>query len=268
MKYLEPKAPDSTKFYVIDYSKLLGPDGIDTFTIEVTSGTVEITNKVSNATAVGFFLSGGIAGETDTFDIKINTISKQIFPDQASMLIVEHEYDIDFSVITKNQIILWAWEDLRLSGYIFDHTPDENQAMLNRLDGMMREARLLNADPGYNHPPNIGQSNLNDIAGIPDGLGMSIATLLARTYMDGKGKSATPSFIAKYNRAKGIVYSYCRGIPLRPIPIGTPHGAGMINFSTYFPFFTNTINTNKGALLSGLNGQIITAAVWDEALWG
>ena len=143
MKYLQPKSPDSTRFYVIDYSKLLGSDAIASWSIEVTSGSASIVRTVFNFQAIGFMVEGGIVDETCSFTITINTIARQVFPDTTALYIVANEDDLDYSVVTKQQIITFARQDLRLSGYTFDLSPDELQAMLDKLDALMRTYSCL-----------------------------------------------------------------------------------------------------------------------------
>lgn len=264
MKYLQPKSPLSTRFYIIDYSKLLVTDTIGTFTIEVATGTVVVSKPVNNAQQIGFFLAGGIAGETATFTITINTTGLQIFPDTATIFVVANEDNLDFTAITKGQIVQWAWQDLRLSGYTFDHTADENNAMLARLDGLMREYRLKGINTGYNQPLQIGQSVLNEIAGIEDGLGMSIATLVAAEFMDGIGKSFTPSFIRKLSKARAWIYAFCRNIPNRALPQSTPVGAGNI-WDIYMPFIQGDTSDVSAGLWNG--GSFISFGIWDESYW-
>lgn len=268
MKYLQPKSPDDIKFYVIDYSKLVDPDAIQSIIVSVSTGTVDIVRQVYNNNSIGLMLSGGANNETAVFDITINTVGMQLFTDQATITIADNANYQDFSFITKNQIVLWAWQDLRLSGYIFDHTSDENQAMLDRLDGLMRKWRLQGRDPGYNHPKMIGESVLNEAAGFEDGLGTSVATCLAKEYIDGIGKSITSTFITKLKKAESFLYSYTKGIPNRILPANTPHGAGMINWSIYFPFFSIQTTSNKASLLTGLSGSFIQVAIWDVSVWG
>jgi len=266
MKYLEPKAPTSTRFYAIDYSKTFVGDTINQSIITVTSGTAIITKQVFNTQSVGFMLSGGATDEESQLSIVIGTAAGQALSDTASIFIIDNEDSVDFSVITKDQVVQWAFQDLRLSGYTFDHTPDEVSAMLARLDGLMREYRLRQMDVGYNHPKQIGLSNLNDIAGFEDGLGMSIATLLAQSYMDGKGKTYTPSMIKKANTAFNLVYSYAAVRLNRVFNPFTPKGAGQ-KLWCYDPFFNQQFSDNKSLLLNAISGQYIPIGVWDATDW-
>lgn len=268
MKYLEPKASTSTKFYTIDYAKQFGNDPIIGVTSNITVGTVEITKLRWLNSTVGMMLSGGVDGETFSADISITTNAGQKLTDTVTLFVVADETDIDYSVITKQQIVQWAFEDIRLAGYTFDHTPNELASMLARLDGLMREYRLRNINVGYNHPKTIGSSNLNDIAGFEDGLGLSIATLLAESFMDGMGKSYTPSFIAKKNRAWNFVYAYSATIPNRVYDKFTPRGAGQKFYNTLWPWLGAQASSDANALLNNLSGQFIGAAIWDESIWG
>jgi hypothetical protein len=268
MKYLEPKASTSTKFYTLDYSKQFGNDTIIGVTTNITAGTVLITKLRWLNSTVGLMLSGGVDGETFTCDISITTAAGQQLTDTITMFVIASESDVDYSVITKQQIVQWAFEDIRLAGYTFDHTPNELASMLSRLDGLMREYRLRSINVGYNHPKTIGSSNLNDIAGFEDGLGLSIATLLAESFMDGMGKSYTPSFIAKKNRAWNFVYAYCAAIPNRSYDKFTPRGAGQKFYNTLWPFLGQQAGSDAIALLNNMQGQYIGAGIWDESIWG
>lgn len=270
MKYLQPKSPDSTRFYYIDYSKLVGSDQISSFTINNTSGTCQVTRTVFNNYAVGFIITEGLANEIDTFSLTINTAAGQIFPDNATLFVIANEDDLDFSLVTKDTIIEYAFQDLRISGYIFDKSPQMLSAMLSRLDVMMREWRLKQMDVGYNHPLKIGQSEFNDIAGIEDGLTAMVATCLAKEYLDGIGKSLTPNFIARYNKAYNYIYAKYYGVPYSVLTANTPRGAGGKLYSVYFPFQLLQASTTEASLLAGLNNgntQFIKAGIWDESQW-
>jgi len=268
MKYLQPKSPDSTRFYVIDYSKLIGSDIINRSTMTVASGSVSVIKQVWNNSAIGMMISGGTIGETDTINITINTQAGQIFTDVAALLIVANEDNLDFSVVTKDTIIEFAFQDLRISGYIFDKSPNMLSAMLSRLDALMRQWRLQGMDVGYNHPPKIGQSNLNDIAGIEDGITAMVATCLAKEYMEGIGKTLNANFISRYNKAWNWLYAQYRSIPFSKLPTNTPRGSGGKLYSVYFPFMLDQATTNEESLLNAVNGsQYIIAGVWDDSLW-
>jgi hypothetical protein len=266
MKYLEPKKPTDTKFYAIDYSKMFSPDNIGTITANVLSGTVKIDKKVYNNTAVGLMISGGVEGESASISLQISTVAGQIYNDTI-VLLVSSASDIDFTVVTKGQVIEFTYEDLRLSGYIFDHTADENQAMLKRLDALMRMFRLQKRDIGYNHPSSIGGSDYADIAGFDDGLATSVATILADAMIQGMGKSYTPNFIKKLNAANNYVYVYAAQNPERVIPVTTPVGAGNKFYNAQLPFFPRRFNSDKGTLLQGFAGQFYAASVYDQAIW-
>ena len=221
MIYLTPKKPTDKRQFSVDLSKILGDDVISKATVTVSSGTVSVSNVTFSGQGVSFLLSGGADAETALLALSVTTDAGQVLGDVLSCYIdsgTELPYP---STTTKRIICEMAFEDISLTAYEFDQTPEEYFSLLRRLDGLMREFEAVNLDLGYNFPAVFGQGNLDDASNIPDGAVSAVATALACDFLTNLGKPLTPELAAKNSRKMTALRTMMAVIPEREI--GRPH---------------------------------------------
>jgi len=87
---------------------------------------------------------------------------------------------------SKLQIIDEAFSELAIQGYVFDISPDEQQAALRRLDVMMATWEKKGVRVGYAMPANPQDSNIDSASGLPnyavEAVYLSLAIRLAASY--------------------------------------------------------------------------------------
>lgn len=225
-QYLTPKLPTETVAYMADWAKELGGDIITTFTLTVSSGTVTLSEQTNFGQFIRFLVAGGANGETATLAMSVTTAGDQVLKRTLSLSIANGVTALVPITTTKQTIVNMAFEEIGLSSYEFDATPEEQFSALRRLDALMAQWQVSGLDLGYNFPSAIGAGNPNDPANIPDLSVNAVAISLALRIMPAIGK--TMSAETRVALAQGLVAirAYCAVIPERALPSSTALGAG------------------------------------------
>lgn len=226
MHYLTQKKPGDTRLYTVDLSKTLGDDVISLATLTVDTGTVTASQIAWSDQSVSFLLAGGADGVEQLLTLTINTNALQILTESLSLTITDGVQLPYRSTTTKRAIVEMAFEDLGISGYEFNATPEEQFSMLRRLDGLAAEMLGQGTDIGYNAPQTFGEGDLDDASNVPDTIAKALGTLLAVDFAQGLGKAITPDLRIRANVAKNTVYSTVNTIPERQLPLNTVRGQG------------------------------------------
>jgi hypothetical protein len=199
-----------------------------------------VANTLDTVTAT---VSGGLAGdEVAVLTNTITTADGRILAETITMLIVASaDAPPDLPATgTKRQLVEMAFEEIGLSGYEFDDTPEEYNRALRRLDALMAEW----AGPGnnlslnYNTPPVLGASTLSDDAGIPDWANNTVAIQLALRLMPAIGKTMSAETRLSMMQGMTTLRAACAQIPDRNLPLGTVRGAGAGTSRLLRPFTT------------------------------
>lgn len=243
MTVLTPKRPGEVVRYVFDLLKELGDDIIATFTLEVTSGTVVITDAptppVNLGEGVTATIGGGANGETATLTLTVNTEGGQTVIHEYTLGVTDGVQAIVPSTVTKDFICKRAFEAMGMSPYEFDPTPEEYRSALDNLDALMVQLANNDLDLGYNFPPTLGGGNLTDESQIPDFAVQFIGLRLAQRLAPFIGKTLSRETLIELRLSESAVRARCAVIPDRPLPAKTPLGAGQKPWSTWWPFSGN-----------------------------
>lgn len=238
MQELTPKRSTEKVLYTFDWNHQLSGDVIQSFTLVVTGGTVTVSNQAYTDTAVSAVISGGVSGQTSTLLLTVNTQGGQVLVRDISLLVSDTVTAVQPSTTKKRAIIELAYEEISLSEYEFDTTPEEMASGLRKLDALMAE---LNG-PGnaliipYNFPPGIGQGDLDDESYIPDFGVAAIAIQLAVRIAPAIGKTMSAESRRTLQYGMNALRAATAYIPDRQLPAGTIRGAGAKPWATWRPF--------------------------------
>lgn len=128
---------------------------------------------------------------------------------------------------TKRQLTDAAFEEIALSGYIFDITPEEQQSAIRRLDAMMATwGGTMGMRLGYNATVDPLNSDPDQESGIPDWACEAVYLALAIRLSAGYGKTVANTTKALAKQAYDLVLARTSSIPEMK-PMGNlPIGAG------------------------------------------
>lgn len=154
---------------------------------------------------------------------------------------------------TKRQLVNAAFEELALAGYVFDITPDEQQAAVRRLDSMMATwGGVIGIRLGYNATTNPDDSDPDQESGLPDWANEAVYLNLAIRLSAGYGKPVANATKAIAKQAYDMVLGRCASIPEMQ-PMGNmPIGAGFKRRYAPNPFAGPT----PGRLTTGEDGEL------------
>lgn len=153
---------------------------------------------------------------------------------------------------TKGQFVEMAFEEIGLAAYAFDLQPEQLNAALHRLDGMMATWNAQGIRIGYPLPSNPDDSSLQTETEVPDSANEAIYQNLALRIAPAVGK--TVSIETKVSAKKA--YDTLLGRAVAPVEMqlpGTmPSGAGNRWNNIDRPFLAPP----REPLLSGDDGPI------------
>lgn len=227
--------------YRYDWSGRIGSiDPIVTHTLTVDPNTAT-TTTLSNATQVGtvisFTLSGGANGET-AFYLDTITTASGLTLEETLVIGIRSSALINAgpSTSTKRQIVQMAYENCGLASYEFDLTPEEYQAALRRLDGMMAQWEASSIYINYNFPIQFGGGSLDSPSGIPDNAVFAAAGGLALLIAPMFGKTISGEVRVQIASAMTALRASTAFPPQRVLQRNTPVGAGNKPWSIWQPF--------------------------------
>ena len=141
---------------------------------------------------------------------------------------------------TKEQIITEAFGELALAGYVWEISPEENQASLSTLYSLMAQWAATGRQIGFAFGSGSG-SDITTDSGIALANKRAVVMTLARSIAATKGKTLPASFKADYKQAMEDLDQRLalQGIGRQQLKSGTPRGAGQKHWRTSnTPFVT------------------------------
>lgn len=162
----------------------------------------------------------------------------------------------------KRALLDMAFDELALAGFVFDITPEEQTAMLRRLDSMMATWEMYGIRIGYNRTVDPKNADPDQDSGIPDEANETVYLNLAIRGAASYGKTLAMSTMATakqgYDALLGKALSNPPEMQLRA---GLPIGAGAKRRSGgHGPFIippADRLTTGPDGLLD-FNGEVPT----------
>lgn len=146
---------------------------------------------------------------------------------------------------SKDEIIVEAFNELALQGYIFNVGASEKQTALRRLDSMMATWNGKGIRLGYPVPSNANSSNIDDDSNIPDWAWEASYLNLALRIAAGFGKQVNPATAVAAKQAYDVVMLRMAFPPEQKFPGTLPLGAGnkawTFNTRPFFPIPTQPL---------------------------
>ncbi len=143
---------------------------------------------------------------------------------------------------TKKDIVLEAFGELGLAGYVFDLSPEEQQAALRRLDLQMAMWAGLGINLGYMQGLTPTLTDLDDDSGLPlvamEAVYLGLACRIAAS--KGKQVPATTRAGAKLAYDAMLVQIANGQLECQHLNRGTPSGAGNRRWSIARPFIVES----------------------------
>ena len=159
---------------------------------------------------------------------------------------------------TKRALVEQAFNEIALAGYVFDITPEELQACLNRLESMMATWSAQGLTLPYAF---ADDGSLDASSGLPMVATEAVYLALAQRTAASKGKALPASLNVSAREAKNALLSWLahQDLQEQQLPNGTPRGAGQKSWrGTQRPFFdvpdTNPLQPSDNGGLSILGG--------------
>lgn len=232
-----PKDPDETVAYAVDWSGELGSDSIASYTMVVSSGDATIAKEQQSTRSLKFWIAGGTTATTTTFLNTVTTNTGQVLERTFSLYVVDDANSYQPATTTKRQLVEQMFTECALNGWEFDITAAEKDTALTRLDMLMWELRGRGLDLGYNFPTAIGQGALTDALGCSDQAFFGLAVLGAQRLCPTMGKTLSRESRETLNAAmKAVRSAAVTLVPTVQLAPGTPIGSGNKPWSTRYPF--------------------------------
>jgi hypothetical protein len=115
---------------------------------------------------------------------------------------------------TKNDLLISAFEEIRISGITVNPTPADKALALRHLETMMAQLEGRNICVGYNFEDT---PNMNSLSNVDRAYWYPIIMLLADRLLPSFGKVATPEFARNRSGAQSYLSSVCA--KLHPVRI-------------------------------------------------
>jgi hypothetical protein len=146
---------------------------------------------------------------------------------------------------TKDQLISKAFSELALAGYVYDLSPEVREDALQTLDAMMAEWAGAGISIGYLLPTSPDESNIDDLAGIPDTANQAVYMNLAVSLAAGRGKTlAARTLLAAKRGYDRLLGAAARAVARQAsMPNTLPRGAGNKPWRGGRPFFPSPAET-------------------------
>lgn len=143
---------------------------------------------------------------------------------------------------TKRDYILQAFEEIGLGSYAFDLTPDQWQAALRRLNGLMATWNAKGIRLGFPLPSAPNADDLDAEATVPDRAGEAIVLQLAIRIAPSYGKTVSmETKVAAREAYNAMLAHYTQ--PIEMAFSGTlPTGAGNKPMNIDRPFFDQPVS--------------------------
>lgn len=144
---------------------------------------------------------------------------------------------------TKRDYILQAFEEIGLGSYAFDLTPDQWQAALRRLNGLMATWNAKGIRLGFPLPSSPNADDLDAEATVPDRAGEAIVLQLAIRLAPSYGKAVSmETKVAAREAYNAMLTHYTHPIEMQ-FQGTLPVGAGNKPINIDRPFFDQPFTT-------------------------
>lgn len=140
------------------------------------------------------------------------------------------------STASKRQLVEQAFTEVSLNGWEYDISADEKDVALKRLDALMYELAGRGLSLSYNFPTAIGEGDLNDALGVPDGAFFGLAILLAERLCPTMGKTMSRESRIALQSAMKTVTAIGQTVPTMNWATGTVLGTGNKPWANRYPF--------------------------------
>lgn len=138
-------------------------------------------------------------------------------------------------MLTKRQIIEDAFGELRLAGYTFDTTAEEQQSAARRLEMMLAAWGARNIRLGYAFAADMSAIDLDAASGIPLMHARAVVCSLAMDMAAGIGKQVHPQTVRAASDGMSDLLAVAARSPSVQLPV-MPSGAGNKGHSGAGPF--------------------------------
>lgn len=127
---------------------------------------------------------------------------------------------------TKGELVDAAFGELGLAGYVFDLTPEERRAAVNRMDAMLALWESRGMRLGYLMSASPSTADLNSPSGLPDRANLAVFTNLAVMLASGYGKAVPPGLASTAGAAYRTLLIDAAQPQEMQLRAGMPLGAG------------------------------------------
>lgn len=226
--------------YGINWAPMLADgDTLATATLTLVQGAV-IDSQSNEDTKTIAMISGGVNGRSAKFTALLTTTDGFTFEETIFLPIISSACSTYMpSTATKRDLFEMAFEECGLPGYSFTAQPNEISSALRRLDSTMRELEVQGVRIGYNFPAEVGASDPDEPALIPDYAINGVAGQLALRIAPGLGKTLSPE--QKRGASLGMVamQAASKVVPQVRLPRTTPKGSGNQPYATWYPYIAD-----------------------------
>ena len=154
---------------------------------------------------------------------------------------------------TKREFVTQAFDEIGLTSYAFDLTPDQMQSALRRLDTMIAAWNALGIRLGYPLPSNPQDSDLDEQTNVPDSSNEAIYTNLAIKLAPSYGKQVMPDTKMTAKESYNTLLSRAAMPIEQQLPGTMPSGAGNKPWRNYdTPFLRRPVDP----VIAGQDGVI------------
>jgi hypothetical protein len=143
---------------------------------------------------------------------------------------------------TKNDLILSAFEEIRISGITVNPTPADNTLGLRHLETMMAQLEARNICVGYNFEDT---PNLNSLSNVDRAYWYPVIMLLADRLLPSFGKAASPEFYRNKSGAQAFLSAVCAKKVQVPYPSRMPKAPGPNFYTASDPTISLDCTTHK-----------------------
>lgn len=236
----EAKDAADVRPYGINWAPMLADgDTIVSASLTLVYGA-QIDSQSNDDTTTMAVISGGVNGKPAKFTAQLVTTDGNTFNETIFLPIMSSACQNYMpSTATKRDLFEMAFEECGLPGYSFTAQPNEIASALRRLDATMRELEVRGIRIGYNFPPEVGASDPDDPALIPDYAITGVAGQLALKIAPGLGKTLSPEQKRGAGQSFVAMQAASSVVPELRMPRTTPWGSGNKPYGTWYPYVAN-----------------------------
>lgn len=236
------KDKDEIRSYQYSWLGRLNGAEIVTANLAAKCGTVTLSNISNTTNSISATVSGGQECEDVILisTVVTNDAVPQTYEESITLKIRPSLYlNLGPSTSTKRTLVSMAYEEVALSGYEFDVTPEEMFSGLRSMDAAMAADEAQGIRLNYNFPDVFGMGDLEDYSSIPDAAVEYASLRLAKALCSKMGKTLSQDARGRLVQATAAVRVLTASIPCMPYRYGTPKGAGNRIWNGWSPYLPN-----------------------------